>query len=137
MTVLLDSRPHADAAKAAITAALGSWQAYDYGEVPGADGNAGALPNIYALVTVERMSGMPLRMSAQASRAGWRITARCVGRTPDECRWALAKVAAALNEVSLTVSGAVTSPIQFESDHAPAPDAGLISGMSLWTYTHP
>lgn len=137
MTVILDSRPHAVAVKAAVTASLApSWTTYDYGKVPGSDGNAGTLPSIYTIASVERRFNPNLRLSANASTGGWRITVRSVGRTVDECRWAMNKVSLALNEARLTVDGRPTSPIQFESEQNPTLDDGRFSALSVWTYAH-
>lgn len=133
--VIIDARPHAAAVKAAVTAAMApQWTAYDYGKVPGADGNPGSLPYIYAIVTLERRYNPNLRLSANASSGGWRATVRCVGRTADECRWAMNKAATALNETRLTVDGRTTTPIQFESEQNPEPDDGRLSALSVWTY---
>lgn len=136
MTVL-DARLHAAAVRTAITAALApSWTAYDYGKVPGADGNTGTLPNIFCLVSVERRFNSNLRLSAQAGTGGWRVSVRCLGRTVDEARWAMDRVTRALNEARLLIDGRATTPIQFESDQAPAFDDGRYSGLSSWTYAH-
>ena len=130
-----DSRPHATAVRAAVTASLApSWTAYDYGKVPGSDGNAGSLPSIYALVSVERRYNPNLRLSAQAGQAGWRIAVRVVGRTADEARWAMARTADALNEKRLTIAGRSTTPIQFESEQTPELDNGRYSALALYTY---
>lgn len=139
---MLDERPHAAAIKAAITAKLGPHAAYDYGQVPGDKDNPDEvernkpLPSIFALVSIERMFNPNLRPSGTKGTAGWRVSARGVGRTADEARWALAKIALALNEVSLLIDGRHTTPIQFESAQAPVPDDGRQSGSSVWTYTH-
>jgi hypothetical protein len=136
VSVVLDSRAHATAVKAAIKAQLGPNNAYDYDEVPGTNGNAGILPNIYVLVTVQRRFNGNRRLTAQAGLTGWRISARAVGRTIDEVRWAMFKVATALNEERLTISGSTTTPIQFETDQAPESDDGRFSGLALYTYAH-
>lgn len=141
MTVLLDARPHAEAATTAISTALAPWEVFDYGHVPGADGNEGDLPDIYALLTVERRANPNLRLSAQASRVGWRLTVRVVGTDVDETRWALRQVSAALNERRLPIvvsddETRPTSPIQFESDQSPEPDDGRYAALSSWTYAH-
>ncbi len=136
MSVTIDAREHATALKAAISAQLGPHDVYDYDDVPGSNGNAGQLPPIYVVLSVERRYNPRLRVTARASTSGWRVSARGVGRTVDEARWALFQVATALNEVSLTVDGKPTSPIQFEADQAPALDDKRYSGLSLWTYSH-
>lgn len=132
----LDERHHAATLAAAITAQLGPWAVYEYGEVPGLDGNGGDVPAIYVLMQVERRGGVvPLRGTAQAGRSAWRASIRAVGRTVDECRWALLRITTALNEQTLAVDGEPTSPIQLESTDSPAPDDGVTSALSRWTYT--
>ena len=133
MTALLDSRPLTEAIRTAIEAQFGTWQVYDYGQVPGADGNAGTLPDIYALLSVERRGNPQVRASARTTRTGWRFTVRVVGRTVNEARWALAKVAAAVNENQLNVGTDTTTPIQFERDQAPELDEGRYTALSSWT----
>lgn len=133
MTALLDARPMATAIRAAIAAYEDSLPVYDYGRVPGSDDNAGTLPPIFALLTVERRGNPQLRASARTTRTGWRFTVRVVGRSTLEAEWALAKVAGALNEVVLTVAGEATTPIQFERSQAPELDEGRFSGLSSWT----
>lgn len=135
-TVLVDARPHATAVITAVSTALGPNDAYDLDDVPGENGNVGVLPDIYVVVYVERRYNPNLRSSAQAGSAGWRISARSVGRSVGECRWAMNKVAAALNEAVLTISGVKTSRIQFENDEPPALDGGRYSALSRWTYAH-
>lgn len=133
---LIDPRVHATAVKAALDAALGAGKALDYDEVPGTNGNAGKLPNIYVAVSIERRGGARVRATATTGRTGWRVAARCVGRTVDECRWALFKVATALNETQLTIDGLPTTPVQFETDQAPEWDDGRYSALALYTYVH-
>jgi hypothetical protein len=56
---LVDQRVHAVAVKAALNTALtGDAAAYDYDEVPGTNGNAGTLPNIYVALSVERRGAL-------------------------------------------------------------------------------
>lgn len=133
---LTDATLHAAAVKAALNAELSPKQALDYDEVPGLNGNAGVIPDVFVVFSVERRSGAPLRSSATTGRTGWRIAARCVALNVGDCRRAMAKVAAALNEVSLTVDGLATTPVQFESDRAPEWDEDRYSGQALYTYVH-
>lgn len=133
MTALLDARPLTEAIRAAIQYFEDDLPVYDYGRVPGADGNAGTLPNIYALLSVERRGNPQIRASARTTRTGWRFTVRVVGRTTNEARWALAKVAGAVNEAVLVVGDEQTTPIQFERDQAPELDEGRHAALSSWT----
>lgn len=140
MTALTDSRPLAEALRTTIEAQLGGWQVFDYGRVPGDVNNPDEvernlpMPEIFALLSLERRSNAQTRASARTSRTGWRFTIRVVGSTPNEARWALAKAAAAVNEVRLAVGDATTTPIQFERDQAPELDEGHFSALSSWTF---
>lgn len=129
----IDTRDHARAIATAVSAT--NLPLYDYGKVPGADGNPGTLPDIYCLTTVERRAGLPVRRVATTGRTGWRATFRVVGRTVDEVRWGLKQVSDALDSQRLTINGVETTPIQTESEQAPGPDEGRQSGLSSWIYT--
>lgn len=135
MSVVLDPRLHMAAVKTAIKAQLGPNDVYDVGQVPGSNGNAGALPKIFVLVSLERRYNSELRLSAQASMTSWRIAVRSVGRTVDETLWAMFRVTTALNENRVTVDGNISSPIQFESDQAPVYDDGRYSGSAFFTFS--
>lgn len=106
---------------------------YDYGKVPGANGNQGTLPAIYVLITVERRYVAPMR-AGRAGRSAWRVTCRYVGRTVDEARWAANRVTLALDEVELQIGGRRSTPITHESTTTVEPDEGRFSGLSTWTY---
>lgn len=133
---LLDSRPQAVAIKAAIKASFGPNDVYDYGQVPGADGNAGTLPDIFALISLERTTNPTVNMAAKAGTTGWRVSVRVVGRTTDEARWALFKAATALNEAQLTIESRITTPLFLESEQTPTPDDGRFSGVAIYTFNH-
>ena len=130
--LVLDERKHVEAIKAALTAALGANRVFDYGTVPGTDGNAGTLPPIFLLLGLERRYVEPTR-AGRTTRSGWRLTVRYVGRTVDEARWAAAKVAEAL-ETRLVVDGVTSTPVTHESTQAIALDDGRFSGWSAFTY---
>lgn len=136
MTTLIDPRAYATAVKAALTATVGANRVYDYDDLPGSNGNAGDLPDIFVLVSIERRYNPNLNLAAMAGSTGWRVAVRSVGRTIDETRWAMFKVATALNEKRLTVAAKSTTPIQFESDQAPELDDGRFAALSLWTFAH-
>ncbi|MCD4535644.1 hypothetical protein LRP67_16245 [Nocardioides sp. cx-169] len=139
---LIDARPHSAAVKAAIKAQFGPRDAYDYGTVPG-DKNAATeslrkakLPDIFAVVSVERRYSPVLRTTAQAGSAGWRVSVRCMGRTVLEAQWAMFHASLALNERRLLVDDKHTTPLQFESDEAPAWDDARFAGLVIFTYAH-
>lgn len=129
--LVLDEREHASALKALLSAPLNG-HVYDYGKVPGADGNAGSLPNIFALLGLERRYVEPMK-AGRTQRSGWRLTVRYIGRTVDEARWAAAKVAEALED-RVVVDGAVSTPITHETTQAIALDDGRFAGWASWTY---
>ena len=137
-----DERQHAAVVKAVVSAGLGQWSAYDYDEVPGTPQNADEAqrterrPAIYVLVTVERRFGGARRVSGASAATGWRITARAVGTTIDEARWAMQRVAAVLEDQHLVIAERATTPVAFESGQSPEPDDGLFSALSVWTYVH-
>lgn len=130
--LVLDERKHVAAIKTLLNAALSPNLAYDYGTVPGADGNAGTLPPIFVLLGLERRYVEPTG-AGRTTRSGWRLTVRYIGRTTDEARWAAAKVAQAM-ETRLTVDGVVSTPVTHESTQAIAPDDGRFSGWAAYTY---
>lgn len=137
MSILqLDQRPHAVAVKAAIKAQFGPNNVYEYGQVPGADGIAGTLPNIFAVISLERRNQPLVRATTRTGSVPWRLAVTSVGRTVDECRWAQVKIATALTEQRLTVAGTLTTRIQFESGRAAASDDGRFSADDIYTFTH-
>lgn len=138
----LDVREHATAIKAAVGERTEPWLLYSYSEVPGDKNNPieaernKALPNLYAMLTVERKYLQANRRNAQASRTSWRATIRMVGRSVDEALWLDQKVTLALNEQRLVIGGRATTPLQHESSTSPEPDDGRCSGLVIYTYTH-
>jgi hypothetical protein len=58
---------------------LGS-DVYDYGKVPGADGNEGTIPTVFAVLSIERRYVEPNKASG-TGRTGWRVSVRYVGTT--------------------------------------------------------
>lgn len=137
MSILqLDQRPHAVAIKAAIKVQFGPNNVYEYGQVPGADGVAGTLPNIFAVISLERRNQPLVRSSSRAGSVPWRLAVTSIGRTVDECRWAQLKVAVALTERRLLVADTFTTRIQFESGRAAASDDGRFSADDIYTFTH-
>lgn len=133
---MLDERPHFVAVKAAIggvDALLGA-ATYDYGQVPGEDGNVGTVPESFVLLQFERMFVEPAQGSRMTSRTGWRLSVRGVGTTVNNARLALFQVATALDSVRLVINGKTSTPLQHDGSDAPRADDGLFSGVSSWTY---
>lgn len=138
---VVDERVHRDVIVALIAAELGPEAVdgdgkpviYDYGKVPGADGNDGDLPPIYLLLTVGRRP-VPAFRAGRAGVSGWRTTVRGVGRTVDEARWALHRATIALDEQNLLIGGKTSTPVTYETSQEVEPDSGRHSGLIAWTY---
>ena len=128
---MLDASAHWDAIKALLTATVGA-NVYDFGKVPGADGNKGTLPTTYVLLTVERRYAAP--NNGRSAVTGWRVSCRFVGTTSPNARDVGNWVTAALNEARLTIGGTQSTPITHESTTAVESDDGRFSGLSNWTY---
>lgn len=130
-----DDRPHMAAIIAALNVELApDREAYARGKVPGLDGNDDPEPAIYAIVDLVRRGGSPALRNVRTDRRSHRVTVRGVGRSVSEAQWALAKAGDALEGATLTISGARTTPLVFESGVAVAPDRGRFSGSLTWTY---
>lgn len=121
---------HATAVLAALNAALAPKQAYEYDTLPT------TRPAEYVEATVSRRFGGESRLSAQKGTTGWRVTTRAVAQTVSNARLLAQKATQALEDVSLTVDGKSTTPIQFETEDPIGPDDGWYSGLVTWTYTH-
>lgn len=133
----LDARKHAAAIKTVVSAALGTkWNAFDYGEVPGYDGNPGPKPDLFALVSVDMVPATGQRMSAQTGMTRWIASVRGVGPTVQEAQWVLFKAMGVLHEARLTIDGRDTTPLQASNGQAPRKDGPAYSGLAVYTYSH-
>lgn len=137
---VLDERVHLAVIDALLNAALGpdpanndGPRAFAYGTVPGEPGNPGVRPPIFVVRSLERRYVEP-QVAGRAAVGSWRLTTRHVGRTVADAEWAAAQISAALNEARLTIGGAQTTPVTHESTSAVAPDDGMFSGVTNWTY---
>lgn len=136
----VDERLHAAAVAATVQASLISLvpslnaNVFDFGSVPGEDQNAGTVPDTYIAIAVERRPVISSRLVQQASRSGWRVSARYVARTVNNARLAALAVTTALGEQRLSIDGHTSTPVQLESTTLIQPDAGWFSGLSVWTY---
>jgi hypothetical protein len=135
----LDEREHIAVLTPMIEATVGpdpdtaKDRVYEYGKVPGADGNDGVLPRIYVLISIGRRFAPPNKGDTTA-RSGWRVSLRYVGHTVDEARWAGSRIAAALDRQRINVAGLDSTAITHESTTPVKPDAGLFSGLVSYTY---
>lgn len=131
---VLDEREHAKVLAAAIKAQLGPRDVYEYGDVPGVDGNAGTQPSIYALIQVSRRFIPALHSTREASRSGWRVSVRAVGSTVNECRWATSRIALALDSQRVAIAGHLSTRIQHETSDEVTPDGDRFEALSRFTY---
>lgn len=138
----LDPRPHHTAVKAVLSAALGEHDAYDYDEVPGSPQaptpalREADVPDLFALVAVERRYVAPRRSTSQVGRSGWRLSVLCVGRTVRESQHVIDRVQDVLDESVLTIDGNATTPLHYEpaSSSSPRADNGRFSAEIVYTY---
>lgn len=122
---------------AAIKAALeaqcnGHRRALDYDEADRLQ-NAGGLPDEHLLVTVEpRFYGGTARICGAVSSTGWRVTIRSVAQDADECRWGNERVARWEGRPIVDLD---STPVYRESATGPELDEGLVSALTVWTFT--
>lgn len=131
---VLDEREHATALAAAIKAHLGPNNVYEYGNVPGLDDNDGIQPAIYVLIQVARRKVPSLHSTREASRSGWRVSARAVGTTVNECRWATSRIALALDSQRVTIDGRTSTRLQHETSDDAAPQGDRFEALTRFTY---
>lgn len=121
--------PNEQAHSDAVVALLTTLQAapYDLGDVPK------TRPDKYTEVTVTRRFGGEQRQSGERDGQLFRITARQVAKVYQHAQNLRAQ-SAGLEGAVLTVGGATTTPIEFESAEIIGPDDGWFSGLEQWTY---
>jgi len=129
----LDASAHWSAIKALLADTVGD-DVYDYGKVPGADGNPGTLPTAFVMLSVDRRFIPSGWLSGRTSATGWRVFCHHVGNTAPNARTVGNWVTAALNEARITVDGIASTPITHETTDPVAVDDGMFSGQSTWTY---
>ena len=109
---------------------------YDYGDVPGEDGNLGVVPPAFALLSVARRYVTADRSGA-TSVTGYRATVRFVGTSAVNARTIGGWVRSAFEVTPgrgkrVTVSGQ-SARIKFESANDVEPDNGRYSGLLIYT----
>lgn len=118
---------HATAVIAAVNAQAAFVFAYDFDDAPA------ALPQYYALITVTRRFGGPMRFGGDKTQDLYRITTTCVGRTITAVRQ-VRELVGGIERLSLTVNGRASTPIEFETSTPIGEDDKFYSGVSTWTY---
>lgn len=69
------------------------------------------------------------------SLTAYRADTRAVAHTASDTRELRRRVEVALRDAFVTVGDEQTSPIERETDDRPAPDNGMFSALTTWTFT--
>lgn len=78
----------------------------------------------------------PTERAGRASRTAYRATTRVVAHTASNARTLQKRAAAAVDGVAVPVGAdEATTPVRLESQDAPAPDDGMFSALTTWTFT--
>lgn len=138
MSFLLDARPVSTAVIAAVSGAITnpedpSQAAYDLSTVPGGNREPGTLPDIFAVVQVERrFDESSVRFGSPSGTTAWSVTVTCAGRDVDEAAWVMARTTTALEDVWLT-AGDHDLICRFRTQERPVWDDGRFSGYVEFT----
>lgn len=136
----IDEREHSAVVIASIKTALTALRSdigenvFTHGSVPGEDENAGSLPTAFVALSIERRFVTPSGMVRMPSLSGWRISAHHVASTVNNASLVGLAVANALDGQRLVIDGYTSTPVLLELTNAVAPDSGMFSGLSQWTY---
>lgn len=137
----VDERDHATAVIATIKTELAALHApigdnvFDYGSVPGEDGNAGDLPETFVVVSLVRRYAEPNGMVKLPSVIGWYVTTSFVATTVNNARLAGLAVTNALEGRRFVVDDVESTPGRFTQGAEVRPDSGAFSGNSVWSFT--
>lgn len=129
-----DLRLHYRLFEPLLKAAIDPNRFYEFGRVPGVDGNKGTQPAIYALLDVQRRPYAPQTLSAHTDVTGWALTVVGVGTTRNEAAWVLGQVTEALEELVVTLDGQESTPLLFDVHDPIRPDGDRQSGRVSYTY---
>ena len=119
---------------AAINAAIAPAVAYEYGKVPGADGNAGPEPFKYVVMDLSRRFVDSFRGSGEASVTGGRLGTRYIAKSLTDAREMRRRVTAALEDKVLTSTAGEVGPFRFETSDPFVPNQGYQVAEDLWTF---
>ena len=124
----------AEAILAVLNAALAPAVAYEYGKVPGSNGNAGTEPAKYLLVDISRRYVGSFRTSGAASLKGYRLGTRYVAKSSGDARTMRQRVAAALEGHIIKTEAGEIGPFMFETGDPIRPDDTYQVGTDTWTF---
>ena len=133
--VLVTEDEQATAILAALNTALAPAVAYEYGDVPGTNGNPGTVPDRYVLIDLSRRYVEGRMISGEPRWKGYRLGTRYAAKVTDDARTMRARVTEALeNKTLATASGGEVGPFVFETAESIRPDDGYQSGADTWTF---
>ena len=120
---------------AAINAALSpAAVAYEYGKVPGANGNAGTEPARYVVVTVSRRYVPERRASGYVSVPGGRLGVRYIAKAATDVRNMRRLATEVIEDQILTTDAGEVGPFTFESGDPARPDGAYLVADDSWTF---
>lgn len=120
---------------AALNAALAPRSvAYEYGKVPGANGNNGTEPDRYVVVDISRRYVEHRRASGFVPLQGGRVGTRYIAKSATDVRAMRAKVTAALEDQILVTDAGEIGPFTFESADPMRSDAAYLVAEDLFTF---
>ena len=124
----------ATAILSAINAAIAPAVAYEYGGVPGSDGNAGTEPPKYVLVDLSRRYVESFRSGGDPSVLGHRLGTRYVAKNLADARTMRDRVMTALEGQIIATPAGEIGPFVFESSDSFLPTEGFQVGTDTWTF---
>ena len=119
---------------ATLNAAIAPSVAYEYGKVPGSNGNAGTEPPKYVLVDVSRRYVDSFRGGGGPSVKSHRLGTRYVAKSAGDARTMQRRVTDVLEGQIIATDAGEVGPFIFESSDAIAPDDGFQVGTDTWTF---
>jgi len=119
---------------AAINAAIAPAVAYEYGKVPGTNGNAGSEPTKYVLVAISRRYVPERRASGEVTVPGGRLSTRYIAKSVADGRTMRQRTTDVLEDKILTTAAGEVGPFVFESGDPFQPDETFQVATDLWTF---
>jgi hypothetical protein len=132
--VLVTESEMAAAILATLNAAIAPSVAYEYGKVPGSNGNAGTEPAKYLLIDVTRRYVDSHRASGVTSLTGYRLGTRYVAKSIGDAREMRRRTATALEDQILATADGELGPFTFEAADSLVLTEGYHVGTDTWTF---
>lgn len=119
---------------AVLNAALAPAVAYEYGKVPGSNGNPGKEPSKYVLVDVSRRYVDSFRGGGGPSVKSHRLGTRYVAKSGADARTMQKRITDALEGQIVATDVGEIGPFIFESSDAITLTDGFHVGTDTWTF---